>query len=79
MTILVERFLRRVSRHSTIEEQNTVGSILTTDLSTPRRSVMSGLPSPEDMPMTELKVESEDFLTSKKQTRVCNNLATDHF
>ena len=73
MTILVERFLRRVSHNSSnIEEHHTVESILAQDINTPQRSVTSRLPSPsrvpssENMQMSRLRVESDG---SKRPSR----------
>ena len=59
MTILVERFLRRFSRNSS-DEQNTAESILpeTPGTNSARRQTTPGLPSPENMPMTRLSIQS---------------------
>ena len=69
MTLLVERFLRRVSRNSTIEEEPTRvenGH----ENTTPQRSLNSRVPSPENIGMTVLRMESTETLETPTQARV---------
>ena len=77
MTILVERFLRRVSHNSsTVEEHRTVESILVQDINTPQRSVTSRLPSPSTIPspdniqMSRLRAESPGSLRASRTSQV---------
>ena len=77
MTILVERFLRRVSHNSSnIEERTTVESILVQDLNTPQRSVTPRLPSPsalhspDNMQMSRLRTESAGSLRASRPSQV---------
>ena len=70
-TPLVERFFRRVSRNSTIEDEPTrVENILGQNNTTPQRSIASRLPSPENIRMTALRMESTETLESPTQRRV---------